>query len=82
MLKNGLFGCVGNFSDFLYKFNMLKNSLFCKMVILVVFQVFLLVKNLEILIQIVPDSPIYYYSYQQIKFRNVATSSYIKYHRN
>ena len=31
------------------------------MVILVVFKVFLVVKNLEILIQIVPDSPIYYY---------------------
>ena len=35
---------------------------FCEMVILVVFKVFLVVKNLEILIQIVPDSPIYYYS--------------------
>ena len=33
---------------------MLKNGLFCEMVILVVFKVFLLVKNLEILIQIVP----------------------------
>ena len=33
------------------------------MVILVVFKVFLLVKNLEILIQIVPDNPIYYYIY-------------------
>ena len=32
------------------------------MVILVVFKVSLLVKNLEILIQIVPDSPIHYYS--------------------
>ena len=31
------------------------------MVILVVFKGFLLVKNLEILVQIVPDSPIYYY---------------------
>ena len=31
------------------------------MVILVVFKVFLVVKNLEILIQIVLDSPIYYY---------------------
>ena len=31
------------------------------MVILVVFKVFLVVKNLEILIQIAPDSPIYYY---------------------
>ena len=32
------------------------------MVILVVFKVFLVVKNWDILIQIVPDSPIYYYS--------------------
>ena len=39
----------------------LKNGIFCEMVILVVFKVFLMVKNLEILIQIVPDSPIYYY---------------------
>ena len=31
------------------------------MVILVVFKGFLLVKNLEILIQIVPDRSIYYY---------------------
>ena len=31
------------------------------MIILVVFKGFLLVKNLEILIQIVPDRPIYYY---------------------
>ena len=31
------------------------------MVILVVCKVFLVVKNLENLIQIVPDSPIYYY---------------------
>ena len=31
------------------------------MVILEVFKVFLVVKNLEIFIQIVPDSPIYYY---------------------
>ena len=31
------------------------------MVILVVFKVFLVVKNLEILIQIVPERPIYYY---------------------
>ena len=36
---------------------------FCEMVILVVFKGFLLVKNLEILIQIVLDSPIYYYSH-------------------
>ena len=35
---------------------------FYEMVILVVFKVLLVVKNLEILIQIVPDSPIYYYS--------------------
>ena len=47
---------------------MLKNGIFCEMVILVVFKVFLLVKNLEILIQIVPDSPIYYYSIQQVNF--------------
>ena len=40
---------------------MLKNGIFCEMVILVVFKGFLVVKNLEILIQIVPDSPIYYY---------------------
>ena len=40
---------------------MLKNGTFCEIVILVVLKVFLLVKNLEILIQIVPDSPIYYY---------------------
>ena len=31
------------------------------MVILVVFKVFLVVKNLEIFIQIVPERPIYYY---------------------
>ena len=41
---------------------MLKNGIFCEMVILVVFKVFLVVKNLEILIQIVPERPIYYYS--------------------
>ena len=40
---------------------MLKNGIFCEMVILVVFKGFLVVKNLEILIQIAPDSPIYYY---------------------
>ena len=45
---------------------MLKNGIFCEMVILVIFKVFLVVKNLvvknlENLIQIVPDSPIYYY---------------------
>ena len=40
---------------------MLKNGIFCEMIILVVFKGFLLVKNLEILIQIVLDSPIYYY---------------------
>ena len=33
------------------------------MVILVVFKGFLVVKNLEILVQIVPEHPIYYYSY-------------------
>ena len=42
---------------------MLKNGIFCEMVILVVFKVFLVVKNLEILIQIVPERPIYYYCY-------------------
>ena len=42
---------------------MLKNGIFCEMVILVVFKGFLVVKNLEILVQIVPDSPIYYYSH-------------------
>ena len=40
---------------------MLKNGIFCRLVILVVFKVFLVVKNLQILIQIVPDSPMYYY---------------------
>ena len=40
---------------------MLKNGIFCEMVILVVFKGFLLVRNLEILTQIVLDSPIYYY---------------------
>ena len=42
---------------------MLKNGIFCKMVILVVFKVFQVVKNLEILTQIVPDVSIYPYSY-------------------
>ena len=37
---------------------MLKNVIFCEMVILVVFKAFLLVKNLEILVRIVPDCPI------------------------
>ena len=41
---------------------MLKNGIFCEMVILVIFKGFLLVKNLEILIQIVPDCSIYSYS--------------------
>ena len=49
---------------------MLKNGIFCEMVILVVFKVFLVIKNLDILIQIVPDSPIYYYSHQ-IKYKNI-----------
>ena len=40
---------------------MLKNGIFCEMVILVIFKGFLLVKNSEILIQIVPDRSIYYY---------------------
>ena len=40
---------------------MLKKWYFCEMVILVVFKGFLLVKNLEILIQIVPEPSIYYY---------------------
>ena len=46
---------------------MLKNGIFCEMVILVVFKGFLLVKNLEILIQIVLDSPIYYYYHRHAK---------------
>ena len=41
---------------------MLKNGIFCEMVVLVVFKGFLLVKNLEILIQIAPERSIYYYS--------------------
>ena len=40
---------------------MLKNGIFSEMEILVAFKGFLLVKNLEILIQIVPDCSIYYY---------------------
>ena len=40
---------------------MLKNGIFCGLVILVVFKVFLVVKNLEILIQIVPERSIYSY---------------------
>ena len=40
---------------------MLKNGIFCEMVILVVFKGVLVVKNLGILIQIVPERPIYYY---------------------
>ena len=40
---------------------MLKNGIFCEMVILLVFKGFLLVKNLEILVQIVPDCSIYSY---------------------
>ena len=40
---------------------MLKNCIFCEMVILVVLKGFLLVKNLEILIEIVPDGSIYSY---------------------
>ena len=40
---------------------MLKKWYFCEMVILMVFKGFLLVKNLEILIQMVPDRSIYYY---------------------
>ena len=49
---------------------MLKNGIFCKMVILVVFKVFLVVKNSEILIQIVPDSLIYYYCQIPMKHFN------------
>ena len=45
---------------------MLKNGIFCEMVILVVFKIFLVVKNLEIFIQIVPDSPFYYYLYDSL----------------
>ena len=40
---------------------MLKYGNFCKMVILVVFKVFEVVKNMEILTQIVPDVSIYPY---------------------
>ena len=40
---------------------MFKSGIFCEKVILVVFKVFLVVKNLENLIHMVPDSPIYYY---------------------
>ena len=40
---------------------MLKNGIFCEMVILVVFKGFLLVKNLENLVQMVPDCSIYSY---------------------
>ena len=47
---------------------MLKNGIFCKMVILVVFKGFLMVKNLEILIEIVPVSPIYHYLKKGTKF--------------
>ena len=36
-------------------------GIFCRVVILVVFKVFLVVKNLEILIQIVPERSIYSY---------------------
>ena len=41
---------------------MLKNGIFCEMVILVIFKGFLLVKNLEILVQIGPDRSIYSHS--------------------
>ena len=41
------------------------------MVILVVFKVFLVVINIEILIQIVPDSPIYYYYENDQKYHKV-----------
>ena len=47
------------------------------MIILVVFKVFLLVKNLEILVQIVPDSPIYYYSKQVISLDSVDLSKIV-----
>ena len=56
---------------------MLKNGIFCEMVILVVFKVFLVVKNLEILIQIVPDSPIYYYLYLYAKDTNEKKYQYL-----
>ena len=42
---------------------MLKNGIFCEMVILVVFKGFLLVKNFEILVQIVTEHSIYSYSF-------------------
>ena len=48
------------------KLNMLKNCIFCEMVILVVFKAFLVVENLKNLIQIVPDSPTYYYSLSRL----------------
>ena len=41
---------------------------FCEMVILVVFKGFLMVKNLEILTQIVPDRSIYSYWAPPLKF--------------
>ena len=43
---------------------MLKNGIFCGVVILVVFKVFLVVKKMEILTQIVPDVSIYPYYHQ------------------
>ena len=56
---------------------MLKNGIFCEMVILVVFKVFLVVKNLEILIQIDPDSAIYYYLYLYDKDINEKKYQYL-----
>ena len=50
-----------NFTTLKKFYDMLRNGILCEMVILVVFKVFLVVKNLENFIQIVPDSPIYYY---------------------
>ena len=52
---------------------MLKNGNFSEMVNLVIFKGFLLVKNLEILIQIIPDRSIYYY-WQCVE--NVSTKWY------
>ena len=50
------------------------------MVILVVFIVFLLVKNLEILIQIVPYSPIYYYYKRTFNEESVDDFKYLLNH--
>ena len=51
---------------------MLKNGIFCEMVILLVFKGFLLVKNLEILVQIDPDRSIYSYLFLCLKSNHQA----------